>query len=76
MVKSEVKTMKISELIKLLEIFKKDFGDMPVIHQEDPEGNGFGTLNCRSFYYDQTKMGNTLFIMPFEEGVEDRLFEW
>jgi hypothetical protein len=68
--------MKISELITLLKVYQKDLGDVPVFHQRDPEGNGFGTIHPRSLSYDdQTKVGTAVFIMPFDEYIEDELFE-
>ena len=44
----KLKTMKISELITLLKVYQKDLGDVPVFHQRDPEGNGFGTIHPNS----------------------------
>ena len=70
-----IKTMKISELIEQLEINKRAFGDIPVIHQSDPEGNSFGTIHERSIGYDDTSLGRTLFIMPFNEDIEEELFK-
>ena len=71
----KIKTMKISELIKELQDWKKEFGDIPVIHQSDPEGNSFGTLHKRSFSYDSdTSIGTALFICPFQEDIEDELY--
>lgn len=69
-----MKTFKISELIKELEECKKELGDIPVIHQKDPEGNGFGTIQERSIGWDETKIGKTLFIMPFDEDIEEELW--
>ena len=71
----KLQTMKISELITLLKVYQKDLGDVPVFHQRDPEGNGFGTINPRSIAYDsETKVGNAVFIFPFDEYIEDELF--
>lgn len=73
--KKEIKTMKINELIQELQDWKKEFGDIPVIHQSDPEGNSFGTIDKRSFSYDSdTTIGTALFICPFEEDIEDELY--
>lgn len=70
-----IKTMKISELIKELNEWKCEFGDVPVFHQADPEGNSYGTIHKRSITYDNdTALGTAIFIMPFEEGIEDKLF--
>ena len=70
-----IKTMKISELIKELQEWKCEFGDVPVFHQADPEGNSYGTIDKRSFSYDSdTSIGTAIFIMPFEESIEDELF--
>lgn len=73
--KVDVKTMKISELIGLLTAYKNKFGDIPVIHQADPEGNSYGTINPRSINYGETKIGKAVFIFPFEEDIEDKLFD-
>ena len=71
----ELKTLKLSELIALLTAFKKEIGDVPVFHQTDPEGNSFGTLAPRSFWYDSTtNVGKALFIMPFEEHIDEQLW--
>lgn len=72
-----LKTLKISEVIKVLQDYKNDLGDIPVFHQSDPEGNSFGTLHPRSFSYDtDTKVGTAMFICPFAEYVEvyDEIF--
>lgn len=38
--------MKISELIKVLKDYKKEFGqDLEVIMASDPEGNGYGSID-------------------------------
>lgn len=72
-----MKTLKISELIKILEAYRKELGDIPVFHQKDPEGNEFGTIDLRSISYDtDTKVGTAMFIYPFEENIDDKLFEW
>ena len=73
---NRLQTMKISELITLLKVYQKDLGDVPVFHQRDPEGNGFGTIHPRSLSYDdQTTVGKAVFIMPFDEYIEDERFE-
>jgi len=75
--KSRLQTMKISELITLLKAYQKDLGDVPVFHQRDPEGNGFGTIHPRSLSYDsETTVGNAVFIMPYDEYIEDELFTY
>lgn len=73
-----IETMKISELIAFLNAEKKRLGDVPVFHQSDPEGNGYGTINPRCIFYSDgtdTKIGKALFIAPFDEGIEDEIFE-
>jgi len=72
-----MKTLKISQLIKILEEYKKGFGDLPVIHSSDCEGNQYNTVDERSFGYMTTdKVGKVLLISPFEENIEDDLFDW
>lgn len=72
----ELETMKISELVTLLLAYKKELGDIPVYHQRDPEGNGFGTIHPRSLSWaSDTTVGKAVFIMPFNEYIEDYLFE-
>lgn len=39
-----METMKISELVALLEAIKMDFGDLHVVLSSDSEGNSFGTI--------------------------------
>ena len=73
MAKTQLKTLKISECIKVLEQFKKELGDMPIILWSDPEGNSMGTLSKDSIEWDKTKLGNTLFLFPFNEGIEYEL---
>lgn len=73
----ELETVRISELISILMEYKKEFGDIPVYHQRDPEGNGFGTLNARSISWtDETTVGKAVFIYPWNEYIEDYLFEY
>ena len=72
----ELETMRIDDVIGLLLAYKKEFGNIPVYHQRDPEGNGFGTLHPRSFSWDSdTAVGKAVFIMPFNEYIEDYLFQ-
>ena len=75
---SRLQTMKISELVAFLNAEKKRLGDVPVFHQRDPEGNGYGTLNPQNIFYadkTDTKIGKALFIAPFDEGIEDDLYD-
>ena len=73
---SKLQTMKISELVAFLNAEKKRLGDVPVFHQEDPEGNGFGTIHPRSIYCDpSTKVGKAVMIHPFDEHIEDDLYD-
>lgn len=69
-----IKTMKVSELIELLGKYKKELGDIPVYHQTDPEGNGFGTIDKNSICYMETNNGKAVFISPYYEYIEDELF--
>ena len=72
----ELETMRISDVVALLLAYKKEFGDIPVYHQRDPEGNGFGTIHPHSFSWDDhTAVGKAMFIMPFNEYIEDYLFQ-
>ncbi len=66
----KIETLTISQVMKILLEYHKLFGDMPVFHVSDPEGNSYGTLHLRSFGYDNTKIGKALFISPFAENVE------
>lgn len=69
-----IQTLRISELIKILQGIKKQVGDIPVIHQRDPEGNGFGTIDINSISLDKTDIGTVLFIEPYHEDIEDELY--
>lgn len=69
-----IQTLRISELIKVLQGIKKEVGDVPVIHQRDPEGNGFGTINARSVCPGETDIGMAVFIEPYDEDIEEELF--
>lgn len=70
-----IHSMKISEVIDVLEEYKNELGDIPVIHQGDPEGNYHGTLHPRSFAYCKTSIGNCLFICPFDEHIDKELWK-
>lgn len=54
-----MKTLKISKLIKILEAYRKELGDIPVFHQKDPEGNEFGTIDLRSIVRYRYKSRNS-----------------
>ena len=69
-----MKTLSLKQLIRLLKDCENKYGDMLVIHQTDPEGNGFGTIHPRSMYCSDTSKGKVLFIAPFEENIEEELF--
>lgn len=72
-----IETMKISELIRELQQLKAELGDIPVIHQRDPEGNGYGTITSRSVgVYDESSIGKFVSIEPFNEYIEDELFTY
>jgi hypothetical protein len=69
--------MRVSELIKELQQLKAELGDIPVIHQRDPEGNGYGTITSRSVcVYNESSIGKFISIEPFDEYIEDRLFNY
>lgn len=40
-----MKSDKLSDLIKVLQMVKKDFGDLPVYLSTDSEGNSYGSIN-------------------------------
>lgn len=69
-----IQTLRISELIKVLQEIKKEVGDVPVIHQRDPEGNGFGTIDACSICTGETEIGMAVFIEPYDEDIEDELY--
>lgn len=58
------KSLKISELINELEQLQKQEGDLEVVLSQDPEGNGFGTINPQ---YSYGREGNLLIIYPVEQ---------
>ena len=66
--------MKISELIKKLEVSIKEFGDLPIIVSSDSEGNSFGTLNKNSLCliedYNTGKIKGVC-LYPFADGFYD-----
>ena len=73
--KNKLETMKISELINDLKVAMKQLGDIPVIHSRDEEGNGYNTIHQRSIQYmDTDKVGQVLVIYPFEEYIDEQLF--
>lgn len=71
----KIKTMRISDVIRVMKAYKDIYGDMLVIHQGDPEGNYHGTLHPRSFAHCKTSIGNCLFICPFDEHIDDDLWK-
>lgn len=72
-----MKTLKISQLIKILEEYKKCFGDLPVIHSSDCEGNSYNTITTSSIaYMDTDKVGKVFVLFPNEEYIDDKLFDW
>lgn len=60
-----IQTISLIGLIEELEKLKNEYGNMPVIHQSDPEGNSFGTIQPASMYVED----GMLFIHPFEENI-------
>lgn len=72
-----VNTITLRGMIAKLYKAYEQYGDLPVYHQQDPEGNGFSTLDIQwSITIGETKQGNAIFIVPYEEGIEDKIFEW
>ena len=73
--KNNIQTMKISELIKDLMIAMNQLGDIPVIHSRDEEGNSYNTIKSDSIsYMDTDKAGRVLVLYPFEEYIDEQLF--
>ena len=73
--KNKLNTMTINDLIKDLKLAKKQLGNIPVVHSRDEEGNGYNTINQRSIQYmDTDKAGRVLVIYPFEEYIDEQLF--
>lgn len=62
-----MKTLKLSELIQLLEMVKRDFGDLPVVLSSDSEGNRFGTIIGTQ---DVGCLDDVIILYPHEEGIE------
>lgn len=70
-----MKSMKISDLITHLKQAKKELGDLPVILSSDEEGNSFSTVQPASVsYMDTDKVGRVLTLFPYEEYIENQLF--
>lgn len=74
MLKDKIETVKISDLIKVLNIAKDQLGDIPVIHSTDEEGNSYNTIDIKSISYMDTKIGKTLVIYPYDENIDEELF--
>jgi hypothetical protein len=73
--KNNIQTMKISELIKDLMVAMNQLGDIPVIHSRDEEGNSYNTIKSDSIsYMDTDKAGRVLVLYPFEEYIDEQLF--
>lgn len=71
----KLKTLKISELIRILQAYKNDLGDLPVIHSMDSECNSYNTISEQSLSYMYTDtLGNVFLICPWEENVDGDLF--
>lgn len=62
-----MKTLKVSELIKLLEMVKRDFGDLPVVLSSDSEGNSLGTIIGKQ---DVGYLDDVIILYPHESGFE------
>lgn len=61
--------MKISQIVKTLNLVKKQYGDVEVFLSSDSEGNGYATAGKQSsdcIYFDETKV----IIYPFHEGLD------
>lgn len=58
--------MTISQVIKMLQRFKKLYGDMPVVMSRDSERNGYGTLDDIVSF---TKVDNILTLIPCDEDI-------
>ena len=73
--KNKIETIKISELIKDLMIAMNQLGDIPVIHSRDEEGKSYNTIKSDSIsYMDTDKAGRVLVLYPFEEYIDEQLF--
>ena len=71
----KLKTLKISELINILNDYKKDFGDIYVIHSRDSECNSYNTISDGSLSVMETDtLGDVFLICPWEENVDGDLF--
>ena len=62
-----MKTLKLSELVQLLEMVKRDFGDLPVVLSSDSEGNSLGTIIGAQ---DVGCLDDVIILYPHEEGIE------
>ena len=62
-----MKTLKLSELIQLLEMVKRDFGDLPVVLSSGSEGNSLGTIVGTQ---DVGCLDDVIILYPHEEGIE------
>lgn len=67
--------MTINGLIKVLQDFKKQHGDVPVIMSSDTEGNSFSTLDPRfspcQVLNDTSDKTIGLCLYPYHEHLED-----
>ena len=73
--KNKIEPIKISEFIKDLMIAMNQLGDIPVIHSRDEEGNSYNTIKSDSIsYMDTDKAGRVLVLYPFEEYIDEQLF--
>lgn len=57
-------TMRISEVMRNLEWYKENYGDLPVAIASDEDWNSFGTAGC----FDNEN--GILIISPFKDSVE------
>ena len=62
-----MKTLKLSELVQLLEMVKRVFGDLPVVLSSDSEGNSLGPIIGKQ---DVGCLDDVIILYPHEEGIE------
>lgn len=59
-------TLKVSELINLLQAVQKDMGDRPVYLSSDPEGNGYGSIQ-KDYSVGEDEAEKVLILYPCEQ---------
>jgi hypothetical protein len=63
-------SMKVSDLIKALEIVKKEYGNLDVLFSKDPEGNAYADLGKR---LNIDILNKTLLVFPERQIYADEL---